>query len=183
MTCLVIRHGKDDESLRGGWGMQPLSPEGRAQAEELARRLKSSGINARWIFTSDLKRARETAEILGEALSLPVVDAPQFREVNNGLLAGMENAEAERLYPGLYWSALDWEQSYPQGESPREFFERVEKAWYQLKLYLITRGQSAILVTHGGVINAIACIEMGVPYSNRRNPCPVAPAGSISFEI
>ena len=42
-----------------------------------------------------------------------------------------EKAKAE--YPGLYWSALNWEQPYPNGESPRQFYERVKTAWIIFK--------------------------------------------------
>ncbi len=184
MICYLVRHGRDDDSRRGGWSASPLTSVGVAQVCELAERLSACKMNVGLIFTSDLPRARQTADILSHALNLPVRDLPAFRETNNGLLAGMKHTEAERQYPGLYWSALEWEQAYPEGESPGEFFHRIASAWSELKDLLREMGQNAILVTHGGVINVIRCIESNIRYTNKENPFPVGYAQmvEISFE-
>ena len=180
MKCYLVRHGRDDETVRGGWSSSPLTDEGVAQVETLATRLLVNCTKISNIYTSDLPRARQTADILAKALNLPVTELSQFRETNNGVLAGMDNEKAKILYPGLYWGALDWEQSYPEGESPREFFERIQDAWRRFK------GQaqdSSMLVTHGGVINVIRCIESGIQYSNKANPFPAKNAEMIEIEI
>ena len=114
---------------------------------------------------------------------LPVIETPQFRETNNGVLAGMDNELAKRLYPGLYWSALDWEQSYPEGESPCAFYTRIRDAWYAFKKQIQSVGGDVILVTHGGVINVIRCIESGIQYSNKSNPFPTSNAETVEIEV
>lgn len=48
---------------------------------------------------------------MADALSLKITYLPQFREVNNGLLAGMKKVEAVGKYPGKYFSALDWTET------------------------------------------------------------------------
>ncbi|MBE6752952.1 MAG: histidine phosphatase family protein [Ruminococcaceae bacterium] len=172
MTCYLIRHGKDDDTVRGGWSSAPLTEEGIAQAERLALTLsqdKAAAITA--LFSSDLPRAMQTAEILAQRLSLTVAALPQFRETNNGVLAGMKNSVAEERYPGLYWNTLQWEEQYPEGESPRMFYERVCKAWQSLKADTAQKAKGDVaLVTHAGVIDVILCIEKGVTYTNRA-PC------------
>lgn len=184
MICYIIRHGKDDETLRGGWSSSPLTSKGIAQVESLALKLAAnSKINAGMIYTSDLARARQTAEILSAALNVPIKELPEFREANNGVLAGMDNKKAEELYPGLYWNTLAWEQPYPGGESPCDFYRRISKAWYEFKSRHKGCSYDVVLVTHGGVINAIQCIENSVAYSNKTNSFPLSNAEMISIEL
>lgn len=76
-----------------------------------------------------------------------------------------EKAKAE--YPELYWSALNWEQPYPNGESPRQFYERVKTAWITFKKAAEDLNGNTLLVTHGGVIDVILCCENGKIYTNK----------------
>ena len=116
MICYLVRHGKDDDTVRGGWSQQPLSDEGKAQAEELANFVQRSDFGIKHIYSSDLQRAMQTAQAVADKLHLPIIQMPEFRETNNGTLAGMKNELASKMYPGLYWNTLDWEQRYPGGE-------------------------------------------------------------------
>ena len=159
----LMRHGADSPDRLGGWSEYGLTDEGRCQVREAVRLLFGKGIEE--IYASDLPRAKETAEIAAAYLQLPVTLLPQFRETNNGLLAGMLKTEARERYPGLYWSALDWTQPYPGGESPEMCFARIEKAWREFKDGV--RGKTVLLVSHGGVMNIILCLENGTSYSNR----------------
>lgn len=180
MTIYLVRHGADDNSKRGGWSNQPLTVEGLKQSEELARKLKDCNCNAEVILSSDLLRAKQTAKILAKHLNLEIEYASDFREVNNGDLAGMDNALADELYPNLYWRKLDWEQHYPNGESPKEFYERIKTAWDKL---ICRNHKSIILVTHGGVINVIMHLVNGVEYSNKNNVYKVGTADYIKISI
>ena len=180
----MVRHGKDDETVWGGWCNASLCDEGIAQVEALAHRLsqdKDFRIGA--MFASDLVRTRETAEILNSAFHVSVEFCPQFREVNNGLLAGMKNDVAKVKFPGLYWSTLEWEEHYPCGESPREFYERISGAWNDFKAKIKELPYNVILVTHGGVMNVIQCLEHGISYSNKANPYPVGYAEIVAIDI
>ena len=184
MICCLVRHGKDDDTIRGGWSTSPLTSEGISQVHQLAANLQASRpSNLKTIYTSDLVRAKETADILGSILNLPIIERPEFRETNNGLLAGMENKTAEAKYPGLYWSTLGWEQSYPDGESPCQFYYRIANAWHRLKEELRNVDHNIILVTHGGVINVIRCIENGVPYTNKEHPYAIGNGEMFCIEI
>ena len=72
-TLLLVRHGETDwnaDGLLQGHTDRPLSDYGRGQARQLAEDLEGEGLDA--IYSSDLSRARETAEIVGERLGLPV---------------------------------------------------------------------------------------------------------------
>ena len=169
MTCYLIRHGKDDDTVRGGWSLSSLTDEGRIQVESLTEHItrNQNELKIEKLFSSDLPRAMQTAQPIATALNLEVKAMPEFRETNNGILAGMPNAIADEKYPGVYWSALGWEESYPQGESPRVFYERIKAAWKQFSEMILVDNQNVVLVTHGGVINVICSLINGRDYSNK----------------
>lgn len=184
MLCYLVRHGRDDDSVRGGWSGHGLTPDGTEQVRALAREMAEARKDVGCIYSSDLRRARETAAILSDCLRAPVIYDPGFREADNGELAGMKNELADARYPGLYWSALAYTERYPGGESPEEFFRRVERAWAALKKEAPARSaKDVLLVTHGGVMEAILCIENGVEFSNRTRHFPTPNAACIPVAI
>ena len=92
MICYLIRHGKDDDSVRGGWSSAPLTADGIKQVQQLsAEILLSDDMDIGVIYTSDLLRAKQTAQMISSVIAVPVIEMPEFREVNNGILAGMKN--------------------------------------------------------------------------------------------
>ena len=165
MICYLVRHGKDDETVRGGWSDHPLTMDGIRQSEALAERM--SGLAIGTVYSSDLPRAMQTARILARKHSLPVVPLTQFREVNNGSLAGMKNSLALEQYPGLFWNQLDWDRCYPNGESPKQFYARIKTAWEAFSEEILSGNRDVVLVTHGGVIQIIRTILENRQYSNR----------------
>lgn len=183
MICMLARHGKDDESVRGGWSQHSLSEEGMKQARELAGRLlaQKNSYSLSRIYSSDLVRAAQTARIVGDRLGLAVTLLPDFREVNNGLLAGMKNDLAEDRFPGLYWNQLAWEQTYPEGESPKAFYERIADAWERFSCELVSGKENVLLVTHGGVIQVILSLINNVPYTNKAPVRRIPYAGSFAL--
>lgn len=184
MKIYIVRHGQDDDSVRGGWSDTPLTDIGVQQSIELANEIYNNAekYNIGKIFSSDIVRAKQTANIIANKLALPVELKPNFREVNNGDLAGLDNIVAEEKYPNLYWRNLDWEEHYPNGESPKEFNERVSNAWIQFTQSLVGYNKNVLLVTHGGVINIIKCIVAGIEYSNKQKYQSI-PSAKIVFEI
>lgn len=182
MICYLARHGKDDDSVRGGWSQSPLTDEGVAQAAELADFVQRNDLGVQYIYSSDLPRAMQTAEALAETLGLPIISMPAFRETNNGDLAGMKNELAAEKYPGLYWNTLEWEQQYPGGESPREFYERICRAWEAFQKEILSRNENVLLVTHGGVIHVILSIVKGEVYTNQTPLRKIRNAELIALE-
>ena len=181
MVCYLVRHGKDDETVRGGWCDAQLCAEGVGQVKALSKDIENLKIGR--IYSSDLVRTRQTAEILNEIFQVEIQYLPQFREVDNGLLAGMKNDLALVRYPGLFWNTLGWEEAYPEGESPRDFHERISDAWNMFRNDVKHLPYDVMLVTHGGVLNVIQCIENGKIFSNKENPFPVGYAQMIAIEI
>lgn len=171
MNILFVRHGKDSDQHRGGWSQLDLLPEGKREAEALADYLAQHKEDYHFtkIITSDLKRAETTATILAETFQLPLEKERDLRETNNGDLAGMLNSEADQKFPRLYFRSLAMDEHYPNGESPREFYQRI-KTWFQRFLQENDDSdETQIVVTHGGVINIIYHLVNQIEWTNKSN--------------
>ena len=171
MKILFVRHGKDSAQHRGVWSQLDLLPEGKREAEALADYLAQHKEDYHFtkIITSDLKRAETTATILAETLQLPLEKERDLRETNNGDLAGMLNSEADQKFPRLYFRSLAMDEHYPNGESPREFYQRI-KTWFQRFLQENDDSdETQIVVTHGGVINIIYHLVNQIEWTNKSN--------------
>ena len=107
--------------------------------------------------------------ILAEKLQLPLEKVRDLRETNNGDLAGMLNSEADQKFPRLYFRSLAMDEHYPNGESPREFYQRI-KTWFELFLKENHNSdEMQIVVTHGGVINIIYHLVNQIEWTNKSN--------------
>ena len=171
MNILFVRHGKDSDQHRGGWSQLDLLPEGKREAKMLADYLVQHKEDYHFtkMITSDLKRAETTATILAEVLQLPLEKESSLRETNNGDLAGMLNSEADQKFPRLYFRSLAMDKHYPNGESPREFYQRI-KTWFQRFLQENDDSdETQIVVTHGGVINIIYHLVNQIEWTNKSN--------------
>ena len=171
MNLLFVRHGKDSDQHRGGWSQLDLLPEGKREAKMLADYLVQHKEDYHFtkMITSDLKGAETTATILVEALQLPLEKESSLRETNNGDLAGMLNSEADQKFPRLYFRSLAMDKHYPNGESPREFYQRI-KTWFQRFLQENDDSdETQIVVTHGGVINIIYHLVNQIEWTNKSN--------------
>lgn len=184
MMIYLVRHGKDDETVRGGWSNHGLIPTGVEQVNKLAKEMAAANMNIEHIYSSDLQRTKETAEILSQYLKCPIEYHVGLRETNNGDLAGMKHELANEKYPGVYWASLAYDECYPNGESPEMFYHRVKTVWLELKNKISKQSsKSALIVTHQGVIEVILCIENGVAFSNQIRRFSVPNAQLIPIEV
>ena len=185
MTVFLARHGNELGGFRGGWSAHGLDALGIQQAEALAEFLANNqnAFMIQRIYSSDLNRALQTAQTVANRLGLPVTEKSGFREVNNGVLAGMANEEADKLYPNLYWKGLGWEEKYPNGESPKEFYKRIADEWKGFLSEVKSEDKNALLITHGGVIQVILSILKGEKYSNRKSFGSVSCCDLLKIEL
>lgn len=186
MRIVVVRHGQDEHGYRGGWSQRGLTEEGKMQSQLLAKHLSNSWQPLKFLISSDLRRARETAEYISQEMELPIHSSPLWREMNNGELAGMPNSLAEQLYPGLFASSLEMDEPYPHGESPRQFFQRITHAFEGLceKMITLQISSEIIVVTHGGVITILSYFLNGSVWSNKEPAIPTNAASihEISYQ-
>ena len=157
-SVLLARHGQTDDNrppLRfQGWTDTPLNDEGRRQAHVLADQLEGRGIASIW--SSDLSRARETAEIVTERLGLPVNLDARLREANRGRWEGHLFAEVAREEPELFrrWETAGADWRFPGGESLQEQLDRVAACVADIR----AAGElPALVVCHGGSIRVMLC--------------------------
>jgi 2,3-bisphosphoglycerate-dependent phosphoglycerate mutase len=151
----LVRHGESEHHVKGytgGWTDLPLTERGREQARRTARYLRDVvRAPCTRIFSSDLSRARGTAELLAETLALDVYFSPALRELNNGVARNLSQAEATRIELPRTESSLDW-IPYPEAESWRMMFQRV--AAFLVHTEAATP-EPPLIVSHG---NAMTCI-------------------------
>ncbi|MGH9106756.1 MAG: histidine phosphatase family protein [Acidimicrobiales bacterium] len=154
---LVLRHAQSVWNAAGrwqGWTDAPLSPLGAEQARKAGRALASLGTSPDRVASSDLARARQTAELLAAELGYegPFVVDPDLREQELGQWNGLTREEIEARWPGQIEARgagrLD---RVPGGETRRAFFERAMGALGRLG----AGGDDVLAVTHGGVVMAL----------------------------
>ena len=147
--ALLTRHGQSEWNALGRWQGQadpPLSDLGRRQAHEAARSL--GAVDGIW--ASDLRRAAETAAIIGDDMGVgPVVLDADLRERDAGEWTGLTRAEIERRYPGFLPDGRR-----PAGwESDELLVERAQRALRRIAA--ATPGGDVVVITHAGVVFAV----------------------------
>lgn len=153
---IFIRPGETDwnRDLRyQGWVAIPLNAYGVRQAQRLANYIRNIGVAV--LYSSDLKRAVETANILAEKLGAePVVDK-RLRERNIGKWQGLTQKEMQTWYPAEYAQFVADPDGYrvPDGESRKDVRERILEAFNQ---YLgADKGETIAILSHSTAINAL----------------------------
>jgi broad specificity phosphatase PhoE len=145
---LLVRHGETDWNADGrlqGQTDRPLSDFGRRQARELAEALQGEQLQA--IYSSDLARARETAEIVADRLELPVVLDPDLREKDWGTWEGLTAVERDRVEF--------------VGESTVAHQERTLRALKRISERHPGAGR-VLVVTHGGSMRRVQTAVLGL---------------------
>ncbi|MDL1910836.1 histidine phosphatase family protein [Chloroflexi bacterium CFX6] len=161
--CLV-RHGQTDWNLEGRYQGQsdvPLNENGFAQAMQLAEQLKGETFAA--IYSSDLLRARQTAQPVAKMLGMPVQIEPRLREINQGEWEGVLVEDIRARYAEL-WSQRTVDPASvrpPGGETVGEVAARVYAALDDIARLFPT--ERALIVSHGLSIATAICREKGIP--------------------
>ena len=153
---IAIRHGETtwnvDTRIQGHLDI-PLSANGRWQAKRLAQALRDEQVSA--IYASDLTRAWETAQHIGQVQGVTVAKDAALRERNFGNFEGKTFAEIEMLLPeqAMRWRKRDPEFCPAGGESLIALRTRVLQAAGRLAAQ--HPGQQIALVSHGGVLDVL----------------------------
>ena len=160
----IVRHGESEGNKSDkfvGHGNVPLTDTGKRQAALTAEYLKDVKFTA--IYSSDLKRAMETAEPSAELHGLAIIREPAFRELYAGDWEGRLYGEIARTDPKAFnlWKSCQPDSRQGNGETLRELCDRVGN-----KLTEIAEkhdGERILIFTHATPIRVITCMSRGIP--------------------
>ncbi len=157
-----LRHAEslgNAEKRFQGWADYPLTERGLAQAHALAERWKRENRHFDVCISSPLLRARQTAEVLAEPLRLRIELDPDWRELNNGHLAGLSAEEVQDRFP-IPQNLTPYIHYGEKGESRWQLFLRAGGAIQRL----IDRGPGHyLIVAHGGILNMTLYAILNIP--------------------
>jgi broad specificity phosphatase PhoE len=171
-TVHLARHGETDWNRELRWqghADPPLNALGRQQARALAESLAGMRIAA--VYSSDLRRASETAEIVAGRLEVPLHLEAALRELDVGSWEGHTLAELEARHAE---AVARWEQSgehgWEGGESHAEMAARVLEAIRSIAAGHV--GEEVLVVSHGGPMRALRAFAAGLDYPDHRRLVP-----------
>ena len=177
---ILVRHGETDWNLRKCFQGQidvPLNERGLAQAQRLARQLHSEGLRFDAIVSSDLSRARQTAEPTCGLLGLALRSDVAWREQAFGVLEGQSVDALRSEHPELHaqWQRHDPDYALPGGaESRRQFSARILAA--AASLAQRHAGGRVLVLTHGGALDMLWRAAQGLTLQGPR-ACAIPNAG------
>lgn len=156
---LLLRHGATEphsgKVVMGRYDAR-LSETGRAQMVEAGQRLAGMGLAAKTVYHSPLRRARDSAEIVNEALKLPMTEVEDFAEISLGAWDGRLISDVQREFPGEYARRGEFLMSYRFDEGSESFYMVQHRARRALNAILAADGSRDILiVAHAGVVKCL----------------------------
>ena len=178
-TILLARHGESDWNAEQRWqghADRPLTELGRAQAAALAERL--DGLRLAALYSSDLRRAQETAQAVAARHGLDVRVRRELREVDCGSWSGLchadlDPADVERWRAG----ARGWEG----GESYEELQVRMVAA--VTSLGAAHAGEQFLVVSHGAAIRSVLAQAAGMNFHDYRRLHPSVENAGLSAVV
>jgi len=163
---VLVRHGQSDWNLKNlftGWRDVDLTEKGVAEAREAGRKLKAQGIKFDVAFTSVLKRAQRTLDLMLTELGQTTVQVFKDQALNErdyGDLVGLNKDDARKK-----WGEEQvhiWRRSYdvapPGGESLRDTAARVLPYYIREILPRVLRGDRVLVSAHGNSLRALVMV-------------------------
>lgn len=162
---VLVRHGQSDWNLKNlftGWKDVDLTDTGVNEARAAGKRLKAQGLQFGIAFTSALKRAQRTLDLMLEELgqTIPVIRNQALNERDYGDLSGLNKDDARKK-----WGEEQvhiWRRSYdvapPNGESLRDTAARVLPYYIQEILPRVMRGERVLVAAHGNSLRALVMV-------------------------
>jgi broad specificity phosphatase PhoE len=160
-TILLVRHGETDWNREQRWqghADPPLNERGREQSHELARQLAEVPFAA--VYSSDLARARQTAEIVAAAKGLDVVTDRALREIDVGEWCGLTTAEIQERFSDGYRRHAEGDDGWEHGETHAAMSGRIVRT--AARIAVAHPAENVLCVLHGGVIRALLAHAAGI---------------------
>jgi len=167
---LLIRHGESLWNRERRWQGHadiPLSDAGFAQATRLAAHLRSETLGIARVYSSDLRRALDTARELAGALGVTLVCDSGWREIDVGRWTGLSRNDIKREF-AEEWERIAAGEDLPRGggETFAAFSARIVAALGAIRDR--HPNESVAVVTHGGVVRAVLLHILGLPWLRMR---------------
>jgi broad specificity phosphatase PhoE len=164
----LLRHGESAGNVQGvyqGRAEFDLTEKGRSQAQSLATHWQQGGVTFDQIISSPQSRARQTAEILANSLSVPLEFEENWREIDNGVLAGKTLSEVKQHRP-----FPDFMSPYDSiGDTGESNWDLYLRAGVVVKELVQRPPGSYLVVSHGGFLNRVLYVMLGIfPQANFR---------------
>jgi 2,3-bisphosphoglycerate-dependent phosphoglycerate mutase len=163
---VLVRHGQSDWNLKNlftGWRDVDLTEQGIKEARDAGRKLKAQGITFDVAFTSVLKRATRTLDLMLEEMAQPKVPVFKNQALNErdyGDLSGLNKDDARKKWGEE--QVHSWRRSFdvapPGGESLRDTAARVLPYYIQEILPRVLRGERVLVSAHGNSLRALVMV-------------------------
>lgn len=165
-TVILVRHGQTEwnkEEIYRGWTDIELNQNGEKQARLLAKYLSDVDITA--IYSSPLKRAVKTAEIIATQHNISTKIAPELKDLHYGEWEGLSHKTVKEKYPALYtqWQKSPEKVKIPGGESLIEIRDRVMGL---MNGFITEEKGTWVLVSHRVPIKVLICALLGLDNSH-----------------
>ena len=163
---VLVRHGQSEWNLKNlftGWHDVDLTDQGVEEARSAGRKLKAQGLRFDCAYTSILKRAERTLQLILEEMGqtdLPIVRDQALNERDYGELVGMNKDDARKKWGDE--QVHIWRRSYdiapPGGESLKDTAARVLPYYIAEILPAVLRGERVLIAAHGNSLRALAMV-------------------------
>ncbi len=179
----LIRHGQTEGNTRYIYQGQlntDLTELGRTQAKLMGKRL--SEIEPDAVYSSDLGRALETAEIACRVVDVEIQVRKGLRERNFGVFQGKPRTQVKETYPEAYalYRGKDPDFRIPDGESWSEFVRRIETSLTEIARE--HTGSTVAVFTHGGVIGSFFTHQLGLSVQPALEKFAIPNGGFTKYE-
>ncbi|MGD9843978.1 MAG: 2,3-bisphosphoglycerate-dependent phosphoglycerate mutase [Variibacter sp.] len=163
---VLVRHGQSEWNLKNlftGWKDVDLTEKGVEEARTAGHKLKAQGLQFDVAFTSSLKRAQRTLDLILDELgqkNLPIISDRALNERDYGDLVGLNKDDARKKWGDE--QVLQWRRSYdvppPGGESLKDTVARALPYFVQEILPRVLRGERTLVAAHGNSLRALIMV-------------------------
>ena len=165
-TLVLVRHGQSEWNLKNlftGWKDVDLTEQGVAEARAAGKKLKAQGLAFDCAYTSALKRAQRTLDLILEEMGqtgIPIVRDQALNERDYGDLVGLNKDDARKKWGEE--QVLIWRRSYdvppPGGESLKDTLARALPYYVKEILPGVLRGERTLVAAHGNSLRALIMV-------------------------
>jgi len=169
-TLILVRHGQSEWNLKNlftGWKNPDLTEQGIAEAKATAHKLKTAGLEPNVFFTSALKRAQHTLDLILDELGITEVTITRSKALNErdyGDLAGLNKDDAREKWGEE--QVLVWRRSYdvppPGGESLKDTAARTLPYYEDVILPFVKEGETVLVAAHGNSLRSMVMAIEGL---------------------